>query len=101
MKRAREEDLLARVSALCQDAETITVDMAVDEIREFGFEVSVAQLLACCTSSGGQPRCVYGRSAHLLVPPAASSSSSRQRDYAACAPVTNRVHVFVHAGHES
>lgn len=41
MKRAREEDLLARVSALCQDADTVTVDMAVDEIREFGFEASV------------------------------------------------------------
>jgi hypothetical protein len=42
MKRAREEDLLARVSALCQDADTVTVDMAVDEIREFGFEASVS-----------------------------------------------------------
>ena len=39
MKRAREEDLLQRVNDMCRDADDITVDMAMREIREHGFEV--------------------------------------------------------------
>jgi hypothetical protein len=38
-KRLREEDLLERVRDLCDDPAQITVDIAVDEIREHGFKV--------------------------------------------------------------
>jgi hypothetical protein len=38
-KRLREEDLLERVRDLCDDPTQITVELAVDEIREHGFKV--------------------------------------------------------------